>query len=442
MGKENIEKHSTGYALLKSIANFWHNKFFYRKVIVIGKDNLYTDDYLIYAPNHQNALMDALAVLFTQKGQPVFLARADIFKSKFFSSILYFLKILPVYRIKDGFDNLKSNDWIFNKTVDVLRNNNGLVILPEGDQEGFRRLRQLKKGICRIAFHAVSATGFSLNIKIVPVGIEFTHYSRIRQVLTVVYGKPVELSQFYDSYNLHPQRAMNELKHKLSEEMEKIMVHIESDKDYEALDELRSLVNGRFSDDIDFPKLFRDRILINKLNRLRTSSEDIYRKICFLSLEIKNKAKEMKTDYRLLEKKKHSLAGMAGGIAALILTLPLFLYGVAFNFIFYEIPNLTLRKVKDEHFHGSVKYTISLLLALLLMPIYLILSFIFVSPWWLAFLVFLTIPLTGLYAWSYYLLSRRISGGLRVRRYIRNKNENYLRLKEDYEELMMLISKL
>jgi 1-acyl-sn-glycerol-3-phosphate acyltransferase len=442
MGKENIEKYSTGYALLKTTANFWHNNFFYRKVIVVGKDNINPDDYLIYATNHQNALMDALAVLFTQKGQPVFLARADIFKSKFIASILYFLKILPIYRIRDGFDNLKSNDWIFNKTIDVLKNKNGLVILPEGDHEGIRRLRHLKKGICRIAFQADEATGFKLNIKIMPVGIEFTNYSRIRQVLTVVYGKPIEISQFYDLYKMNPQKAMIELKEKLSEELKKLMVHIESEEDYEAIDELRSLVNGRFSDEITLPKLFRDRMLINKLNRLKTSSEDIYRKICSLTLQIKIKAKELKTYYRLLEIKKHTIAGMSGGIFALIITFPLFLYGLAFNFIFYEIPNLTLKKVKDEQFHSSVKYTISLLLAILFMPLYLILSFIIISPWWLAILIFLSIPLTGLYAWSYYLLFRRISGGLRVRRYIRKKNEDYLLLKKNHEELMSLISKL
>ena len=102
MGKENIEKYSARYALLKSAAGFWHNNVFYRKVIVLGRENINPDDPLIFAPNHQNALMDALAVLFTHKGQPVFLARADIFKRKTIAAILYFLKILPVYRIREG----------------------------------------------------------------------------------------------------------------------------------------------------------------------------------------------------------------------------------------------------------------------------------------------------------------------------------------------------
>lgn len=442
MGRENIEKYSTGYAIFKSFAGFWHNNFFYRRVIVIGRDNINPNDYLIFAPNHQNALMDALAVLFTHKGQPVFLARADIFKRKFIASLLFFLKILPVYRLRDGFDNVKSNDIVFNKTIEVLRNKNGLVILPEGSHEGVRRLRQLKKGICRIAFQADEATGFNLNIKIIPVGVEFTHYSRIRQVLTVVYGKPIEISQFYESYRKNQQRAMNDLRGLLSAEMEKNMVHIESEEDYEAIDELRSLINGKYSDEIRMPKLFRDRILINKLNRLKTSASDTYRKICNLSLQIKEKAKTLKTDYRLLEKKNHPFFAMLLGAIGLIISFPLFIYGFVFNFVFLQIPKISLKKVPDIQFHSSLRYSISLMLAIVLLPTYLILSFALVSPWWLAILIFISIPLAGLFSWNYYLFLRRIKGGLRIRHMIRNKDEDYLILKNNHDELVSLILKL
>jgi 1-acyl-sn-glycerol-3-phosphate acyltransferase len=442
MGKNNIEKYSAGYSLLKSAASFWHNKFFYRKVIVVGKENFTSDDYLIFAPNHQNALMDALAVLFTLKGQPIFLARADIFKKKFISSILYFLKILPVYRIRDGFDNVKSNDWVFDKTVEVLNNKNGLVVLPEGNHEGVRRLRQLKKGICRIAFQAAEATEFKMNIKIVPVGLEFSHYSRIRQVLTVVYGKPIDVKEFYGAYAVNQQRAMNDLKEKLSEEMRKIMVHIDSVDDYNAIDELRGIVNGKYSDDISTPKLFRDRIMINKLNGLKASSEILYKRICQLSLLIKEKAGSLGIDYSLLEKKKHSFAGMTGWIITLLFTLPVFLYGLLFNYIFYLIPNLQLKKIIDVQFHSSVKYGISLVLALFFMPLYLLLSLFIFSPWWLAVAIFMTIPVSALMAWSYLILFRRVKGGLRIRSLMRSKDPDYSELRGNYEELMSLISKI
>jgi 1-acyl-sn-glycerol-3-phosphate acyltransferase len=442
MGKENIEKYSAGYALLKSVAGFWHNNIFYRKVIVSGRENINPDHHLIFAPNHQNALMDALAVLFTHKGQPVFLARADIFKRKAIAAILYFLKILPVYRIRDGFSSLKGNDDIFLKTIDVFKNKNGLVILPEGDHLGFRRLRQLKKGICRVAFQSDEATGFNLKVKIIPVGLEFSNYSRYRQVLTVAYGKPIEVSEFYELYKVSPERALNELRSRLSQEMKNNMIHIESEEDYEAIDELRGMINGRFSDDIKFPKFFRDRILISKLNLLKSADLTLHKRICSLSLQIKKGAFNLKTDYRLLEKKKHPVGWLIAGLVGILITFPLFIYGNIFNLTFLEIPNLQVRKTKDPQFHSSIRYGISLLLAFVFLPLYLILSLIIFSPWWLGLLIFLTLPLSGLFAWNYYLEYRRIMGGFRIRRFIREKNNEFKQLQKNHNELVALITGL
>jgi len=442
MGKDNIEKYSTGYVLVNYTAGFWHNNIFYRKVIILGSENINPDDHLIFAPNHQNALMDALAVLFTQKGHLVFLARADIFKKKLIASILYFFKILPVYRIRDGFSSLKGNDEIFTKTIDVIKNKNGLVILPEGDHAGFRRLRQLKKGICRVAFQSDEATGFNLRIKIIPVGIEYSNYRRYRQVLTVVYGKPIEVSDYYELYKESPERALNELRSRLSLEMKKNMVHIESEEDYEAIDELRSIINGRFSDNIKFPKLLRDRSLINKLNLLKSAEPTLYEKICNLSLQVKFYAKKFKTDYRLLEKSKHSLGWLIAGLLGVIVTFPLFIYGNIFNLTFLQIPNLQIRKIKDPQFHSSIRYALSLILAYIFLPVYLILSLFIFSSWWLGLLIFLTLPLSGLFAWNYYLFFHRIIGGFRIRSLLKNKDLDFDILKKNHTELINLVAGL
>ncbi len=442
MGKENIEKYSKRYALLKSFAGFWHSNIYYRKVIVFGRNNINPDDHLIFAPNHQNALMDALAVLFTNNGQNVFLGRADIFRRKFIASLLYFLKILPVYRLRDGYSTLKGNDEIFDKTIDVLRNKNGLVILPEGDHAGFRRLRQLKKGICRVAFQADEASDFTLKIKIIPVGLEYSNYNRFRQVLTVIYGKPIEVSEFHELYKKSPEIALNELRSKLYSEIKRLIVHIESEEDYEAIDELRSLVNGRYSDDIKFPKLFRDRELVEKLNQIKITNLPLFQKICSMSLEVKHKAKELNTEYRLLAKKKHPLGWLIAGISGIIAAFPLFIYGNIFTLTFLAIPKLQIRKIKDVQFHSSVRYGLSLALAILIFPLYLILLLVLVSPWWFALLIFITIPLAGLFAWNYSLVFRRIIGRFRIRNYLKNNNKDYIELKKNHDELLNLIAAL
>lgn len=442
MGKHNIEKFSARYALLKSFAGFWHNKVFYRKVIVLGQENINPEHHLIYAPNHQNALMDALAVLFTMSGQPVFLARADIFRKKAMAAVLYFLKILPVYRIRDGFASLRGNDEIFSKTIDVIKHKNGLVILPEGNHEGFRRLRQLKKGICRVAFQSDESEDNKLKIKIIPIGLEYSHYIRYRQVLTVVYGKPIEVSEFHDLYKDHPERALVELKNKLSDEMKNLMVHIEPEEDYEAIDELRSIINGKFSDDIRNPKLFRDRALIKKLNLLMESDNSLYRKICSLSIEVKNLASRLNVDYRHLEKNKHPLGWLLASIIVIIAGFPVFVFGNIFNAIFMGLPIWQTRKVKDPQFISSLRYGFSVVLAIILLPVILILSEIFFPAWWIGLIFFFSLPLTGLIAWNYYLLYRRTIGGFRIRKFISEKNGNFERLASAHRELLKLVDNL
>jgi hypothetical protein len=252
----------------------------------------------------------------------------------------------------------------------------------------------------------------------------------------------VEVSEFHDLYRKSPEIALNELRSKLYRAMKLIIVHIDSEEDYEAIDELRSLVNGQYSDDVHNPKLFRDRILIDKLNRLKNDDLTLYRIICTLSLKVKQKAKELKTDYMLLRKKKHQMGLLIAGIIGIIFTFPLFLYGNIFDLTFLGIPNLQIPKIRDIQFHSSIRYGISLCLALVFLPVFLIVCLIVFSPWWLALLIFVSLPLSGLFAVNYSLEFRRIIGGFRIRKYLKNNNTEYITLKKDHDELLNLISSL
>ncbi len=441
MGKNNIEKFSLGYALVKAVTGFWHNNFFYRKIIVLGLENINPGDHLIFAPNHQNALMDALAVLFTHKGQPVFLARADIFKKKLIASILYFLKILPVYRIRDGFSSLKGNDEIFLKTIDVIRNKSGLVILPEGDHAGFRRLRQLKKGICRVAFQSEEATNFSLNIKIIPIGIEFSDYIKFREVLTVAYGKPIEVSEYYDIYRDSPEKALNELRERISREIKKMMINIESQEDYEAINELRNIVNNRFTDDSRQPRLQKDKLLIENINKLKESGSSTYEKICILAVDVKRRSGELKTGYANLDSRL-SLFMMAAGVAGLIITLPVFLYGAIFNLIFAGIPTMQSRKIKDPQFRSSISYGISAAMAILLTPLILILSLVLIKPLWLGLLIFFSFSVAALFSWRWSELYSKLMESFRIRMYRRKHNIEFSILRRNHKKLLNLVDSI
>ena len=78
VNREDIEKPSFFYSLLKPYVDFVTTTYFRTKIH--NKKNIPKDEIIIYTPNHQNALMDALALLAKVDSEPVFLARADIFK--------------------------------------------------------------------------------------------------------------------------------------------------------------------------------------------------------------------------------------------------------------------------------------------------------------------------------------------------------------------------
>jgi hypothetical protein len=261
-------------------------------------------------------------------------------------------------------------------------------------------------------------------------------------VLTVVYGKPVEVSEYHQLYRENPEKAFNVLRERLSVEIKKLMVHIESVDDYESIDELRSIVNGRYSDDIRLPKLFRDRSLISRLGNLRDTEPQKYDRICHLSLQVKKQAEELNISYRLLEKRKHPLGWLIAGMAGLFLTFPVWLFGNIFTLTFLLLPELQIRKTKDLQFHSTLRFGISLALAFVFLPVYLILCLALISPWWLAFLVFLTIPAAGIFAWNFNILVRRIMGGFRLRKYKKLKNPAYAALRKNYDELISLVSVL
>jgi len=236
--------------------------------------------------------------------------------------------------------------------------------------------------------------------------------------------------------------AFNELKKRLAGEMKNVMVHIDSKDDYEAIDELRSIVNGRFSDDIKNPKIYRDRELIEKLNDIRTGNKDLYNKICSLSLMVREKTKRLNTTYRLLDKKKHPLGWLIAGVAGLIATFPLFLFGNIFNLTFLGLPEFKIRQIKDKQFHSSVRYGLSLVLAFVLLPVFLAVCLLVFDRWWIALAIFLLIPVAGLFAWNYYQLFRRITGGFRLRKLISRGDAGYLDLRNNYDELLSLIRSL
>ena len=206
---------------------FFH---FYGKVQVKGLENIPKGQPVIFAPNHQNALMDALIVLFASPQDVVFLARADIFNSRFTAFFFNSLKILPVFRQRDGATELGKNEEIFDISVNILKNRHHMCVMPEGNHGHQRKLRTFGKGIFRIAFTAQEDYGTEPFVKIIPVGIDMGDYVKQNASLFLNFGEPIEMSDYWNLYQESPPRALNAAKKDLIDNLRPLMIHIETDQ--------------------------------------------------------------------------------------------------------------------------------------------------------------------------------------------------------------------
>ena len=121
--------------------------FFYFKTIrVFNAEHIPKDKPVLFLANHQNALLDPLLIATNSERFSYYLTRAGVFKKQWVSKLLNQLRMLPVYRIRDGWSNLTHNNPIFEACSNLLHNKEAIVIFPEGSHNLNRTVRPLSKG--------------------------------------------------------------------------------------------------------------------------------------------------------------------------------------------------------------------------------------------------------------------------------------------------------
>jgi hypothetical protein len=310
--------------------------------------------------------------------------------------------------MRDGAENLSQNDEIFQATQIILKDRHPLCLMPEGNHGDKRKLRPLVKGIFRIAFIAQKENGTNPYIKIVPVGLDYSDYSKFRQKLFINFGQAIDVSEYYAQWEASPAVAMNALRDRLSLEMSKVMIDIRSEEYYEEVLFLRTIYNDEM--------LKRMKLKRGKLGNEHDADREMIR--CLQAYEgeqvigmhdLGQKVKEYKL---MLEKNnlrdwivRHGIFFVPGIILNWIvqlLFLPAFLFGLVHHALPYFIPVKVASKIKDIQFRSSVKMALGMIIYILQIILFAILAFILL-PSYLAVFYLISIPLSGWLAFNYYI---------------------------------------
>ena len=219
--------------------------FYFKKIKVYDVKNVPKDQPVLILCNHQNALLDALLIATKCDRIVYFLTRASAFKKSFVDTLLRSLQMLPVYRIRDGWNNITKNNSIFETCSELIGKSEGVVIFPEGSHNLNRTVRPLSKGFTRIIFETLKKYP-NTELQLLPVGLNFIKAKEWEDSVSIYFGKPILAKDYITDFANEDILALKKVIHS---NLSELTTHIPKEGYDETLNRLEKL-NANFLDPV------------------------------------------------------------------------------------------------------------------------------------------------------------------------------------------------
>ena len=202
--------HRMVIATIRIIANT-----FFRRIDVVGIENVPDEGPVIFAGNHPNALMDGFLLIAKCGRWPLhFMANAKLWEYRLLAPVLNTIGAVPVYR-REEHDGEVDNQKAFERLYDVIESGDCMGIFPEGISHAESQLVKLKTGTARIAL-SVTARG-QADVRIIPCGLNYIHRHRFRSQVLIEFGEPIIIdNRWLQEYGDDEQATVRKLTEHLS----------------------------------------------------------------------------------------------------------------------------------------------------------------------------------------------------------------------------------
>lgn len=198
-----------------------------------GLDEVPANQPVMLLPNHQNALLDPLLVAaFARAKRPYFLTRSDVFQGTFLRLVFDALRMIPIYRLRDGRDTLHRNQEIFDRCAELLAGREHLLLFPEANHNLRRRVRPLSKGFTRIVIHTLQRYP-QTPLLMLPVGINYQQAEGFPDRVSFVFGQPVKAADLYTASDL--AGSSKKMKAAVTRQLKELTTHVPDDAHYDTV---------------------------------------------------------------------------------------------------------------------------------------------------------------------------------------------------------------
>lgn len=218
---------------------------FFREIAIEGSHWLPTRGPTILTPNHPNALLDPLVLLFLSPPLRLrFVAKAPLFSIPVLGWMLRRLDAIPVVRRLDVNGPVDYSAFFAN-CLAALAAGDTVVIFPEGRSLPHPTMASLRTGAARLFLLARQE---GIRAPIIPVGLNYERGAIFRTSVLISIAPPIDAEEYWNRYQEIPEEAVRALTTAIARSLQHHVFQAESFRDRELMLLLERLYDPPGSD--------------------------------------------------------------------------------------------------------------------------------------------------------------------------------------------------
>lgn len=369
-------------------------RVFFRNIYVFGEHHVPKDKPFLIASNHSNSFLDGILLIKTLSRTMYVFVRGDVFNHPIANKLLRQFRLFPIYRVRDAANNARlanqKNQASMDEAYGYFKKKQGVVIFSEATASMAKTLLPIRKGTASIALEMVARSEGTMDLQIIPTGVNYTFFKGMRKDVMVQYGQPIRVLDHFDAWKLDPQKAIQELTVLVEDRMREQIICVDH-PEYAAEAEM---ILDVARNEVPAPLFLQRKKSAERFKAEKGASEFVNK---VFKKENQNtsgsKAAAMYID--LLRDYQLEDVGLAPGrnirikrVLLILLFIPALIGVIANGLSWYMAYRLTNRLSKDPVFYDSIHMGLNWFLSVVLSIGFFILAWILAGALWALVMLF------------------------------------------------------